>query len=329
MNKGLSDKIEEVRDYLESQGCSPEEIDRRLFNSDEYDGEEEDNDIDKFFDKITEKAEIEGIKNKIRNSLRAYIIGDALGVPFEFKTKGTFNCTDFVGGGTHGQEAGTWSEETSVMLCMLDALTRSGDIDDAVELFKENLKDWYYRGTFSVDGTFDVGKQIKDVITCDFTKWKTIYQMGNGALFYAPVAYYFLNEEFEENDFRNFCEVTHFKSECFYYGWKFGKMLIDNIQGHLKFKREFPFHNKGDVINTYSFVVFHFSISRNSMKNASLFECLCNIVNDGEDTDTNAALLGLLLGTEREVNKKDWLRIRKHEFADEIIDAFIEKIPGF
>ena len=99
MSKGLSDKIEQARDYLESQGCSPEEIDRRLFNPDEY----EDNDIDKFFDKITEKAEIEGIKNKIRNSLRAYIIGDALGVPFEFKTKGTFNCTDFVGGGTHGQ----------------------------------------------------------------------------------------------------------------------------------------------------------------------------------------------------------------------------------
>ena len=67
MSKGLSDKIEQVREYYESQGCSPEEIDRRLFNPDEY--EDEDNDIDKFFDKITEKAEIEGIKNKIRKGV--------------------------------------------------------------------------------------------------------------------------------------------------------------------------------------------------------------------------------------------------------------------
>ena len=87
------------------------------------------------------------------------------------------------------------------------------------------------------------------------------------------------------------------------------------------------YQNRGDVINTYHLVLEHFYKSK--MKDKSLFEYLCDIVNYGEDTDTNAALLGLLLGTEREVNKKEWLQIRKHELADQIINDFVERIPGF
>ena len=104
MSKGLSDKIETVRDYLESQGCSPEEIDRRLFNSDDGD------DIEELYNKIMRKAEIDCeidkidyMPNKIRNSLRAYIMGDALGVPFEFQRKGNFKCAGFTEGGIYGR----------------------------------------------------------------------------------------------------------------------------------------------------------------------------------------------------------------------------------
>lgn len=268
------------------------------------------------------------IKDKIKNSLRAYIIGDALGVPFEFQRKGSFKCAGFIGGGTHGKEAGTWSDDTSIMLCLLDALTKARSINEAVELLKENLKEWYYKGKFSVDGTFDVGRQTAASIGCEFRNGLTD-RMGNGTLFYVPVAFHFLNKEFKQEDFALFCKVTHNNLNCFYYGWKFGQLLKDSIKGEAKVELGNVYQNRGDVINTYHLVLDHFHKSKSEMKDKSLFECLCNIVNCGEDTDTNAALLGLLLGTEREVNKKDWLRIRKHELADQIINDFVERIPGF
>ncbi len=268
------------------------------------------------------------IKDKIKNSLRAYIIGDALGVPFEFQRKGSFKCTDFIGGGSHGKEAGTWSDDTSIMLCLLDALTRAEGTNEAVKLLKENLKEWYYKGKFSVDGTFDVGRQTAASIGCEFRNGLTD-RMGNGALFYAPIAYYFLNKEFKQEDFALLCKVTHNNLNCFYYGWKFGLLLKDSIKGEAKVELGSVYQNRGDVINTYHLVLDHFYKSKSEMKDKSLFECLCNIVDYGEDTDTNAALLGLLLGTEKEVNKKDWLQIREYEFADRIINDFVEKIPGF
>lgn len=53
--------------------------------------------------------------------------------------------------------------------------------------------------------------------------------------------------------------------------------------------------------------------------------CLYKIIEEGEDTDTNAAILGLLLGLLKDVDEKDWGMIRRHELADQIITEFIQK----
>lgn len=336
MSKGLSDKIETVRDYLESQGCSPEEIDRRLFNSDDGD------DIEELYNKIMRKAEIDCeidkidyMPNKIRNSLRAYIMGDALGVPFEFQRKGNFKCAGFTEGGIYGREAGTWSDDTSIMLCLLDALTKSKDIKEAIKLLKENLKEWYYEGAFTVDGTFGVGEQTAKSIECDFKNRSKTYHMGCGALFYAPLAYYFSIEDLTKDIFTKFCRVTHYHSYCFYFGWEFCEILKNRITKNWKAEEEelkstsYYYRDSGNVTQTFRHVMSYFKSYKKGDINGSLLECLCGIINHGGYTSTNAALFGLLLGTEKIVEEKDWLQIRKHEFADEIIDAFIEKIPGF
>lgn len=49
-------------------------------------------------------------------------VGDALGVPYEFRERGTFTCTGMVGGGAHRQPAGTYSDDTALMLATLDSL---------------------------------------------------------------------------------------------------------------------------------------------------------------------------------------------------------------
>ena len=53
------------------------------------------------------------MNRKLHDAILGLAIGDALGVPFEFKKRGTFLCTDMVGFGTHSQPKGTWSDDTS------------------------------------------------------------------------------------------------------------------------------------------------------------------------------------------------------------------------
>lgn len=49
-------------------------------------------------------------------------VGDALGVPYEFRPRDTFECTDMIGYGTHEQLAGTWSDDTDATAAVAGAL---------------------------------------------------------------------------------------------------------------------------------------------------------------------------------------------------------------
>lgn len=44
-------------------------------------------------------------KPTLRDCIYGLAVGDALGVPYEFRPRGTFECTDMTGYGTHGQPA--------------------------------------------------------------------------------------------------------------------------------------------------------------------------------------------------------------------------------
>lgn len=48
----------------------------------------------------------------LRDCVYGQAIGDALGVPFEFRPRDSYECSDMVGYGTHRQPAGTWSDDT-------------------------------------------------------------------------------------------------------------------------------------------------------------------------------------------------------------------------
>ena len=47
------------------------------------------------------------------------IIGDALGVPYEFCRRGSFKAETMTGYGIHNQPPGTWSDDTSLTLCLI------------------------------------------------------------------------------------------------------------------------------------------------------------------------------------------------------------------
>ena len=270
------------------------------------------------------------VKEKIRNCIRAYVIGDALGVPFEFKREGTFKCTDFIGNGTYNKPVGTWSDDTSVLLCWIDAIVSHKE--DLFTTFKTNLKRWYYSGEFTVDGLFDIGNQTMSSIVNNFEIGLSD-RMGNGALFHClPTVLYSLSEKdisdkFLTTQFPEFCKTTHYNENCFKFGTLFCLVIKNsllNLQQQLSDACIRSRVNYGDVISTYFTVLnsFNESVSTTS----SLKEDLCTMINKGNDTDTNAAFLGLLLGTKKPVELDDWLKVREHEYIDFYIDQLIEKI---
>lgn len=265
---------------------------------------------------------------KIRNSIRAYILGDALGVPFEFKKEGTFKCSSFSSGGVHRQIEGTWSDDTSVLLCLIDAFSYpSQRLMDIHKRYENNLNLWYYKGKFNAGvELFDIGNQTSESIRmrgCPRTD-----RMGNGALFYSlPLAIYFLEESPEVIRERMdlFCGYTHNNIKCFNFASKlcciFQKLLRDLPLENVEIN---DYDNKGDVINTYNLVIDNYLAQEN--KSTSLFEDLCEVINYGEDTDTNAALFGALMGMKKKVREEDWNRVRCHELIDKYIDIFINSL---
>src|SRR5262245_36160536 len=92
-------------------------------------------------------------------------IGDALGVPVEFQPRLLLRrhpVTGMQGGGSHGQPAGTWSDDTSLTLCLAESLCAAGiEFDDQARRFAG----WLFRSEWTAHGrVFDVGVTTRAAI---------------------------------------------------------------------------------------------------------------------------------------------------------------------
>lgn len=100
-----------------------------------------------------------GSEARIGGALWGGVVGDALGVPVEFRPRSEREgdpVTDLRAFGTHGQPAGTWSDDTSLTACTVESLlaTDGPDVADAARRFV----DWAHRGHWTPHGeVFDIG----------------------------------------------------------------------------------------------------------------------------------------------------------------------------
>ena len=67
--------------------------------------------------------------NVFASGIFGVIVGDAAGVPYEFKERDSFQCDDMVGWGTHLLPPGTWSDDSSMTLATMESIVRRGRID--------------------------------------------------------------------------------------------------------------------------------------------------------------------------------------------------------
>lgn len=94
---------------------------------------------------------------RYRGCLLGLAAGDALGTTVEFKAPGTFRSVeDMMGGGKFGLNAGEWTDDTSMALCLAESLIEKRDFDPADQL-RRYIR-WYREGHMSSTGKcFDIG----------------------------------------------------------------------------------------------------------------------------------------------------------------------------
>ena len=150
-------------------------------------------------------------KNRIKGSIYGFIVGDALGVPVEFCSRSTLRIEPLEGMlsyGTHDQPKGTWSDDTSLMLCLLDAI---GDELDLIDISKKMIS-WMDNSSYTANGeVFDIGFTtrnsliyLKNAIQNNLKIPRYSIdekQNGNGSLMrILPLLFYFKNSKKKEED---------------------------------------------------------------------------------------------------------------------------------
>lgn len=176
----------------------------------------------------------------IKDALFGLAVGDALGVPVEFKSRGTIRqnpVTDMTGYGTHHQPPGTWSDDSSLAFCLAEALLQDFD----VQLIAQNFVKWLYQNHWTPHGeVFDVGiatqraiHNLSTGIRPDLAGGFEEHENGNGSLMrILPLLFYIRDKEIQER-YRLTKLVSslthgHIRSviACFYY-LEFARQLVE------------------------------------------------------------------------------------------------------
>ena len=151
-------------------------------------------------------------RNKIIGGLLGLCIGDALGLPVEFKPRSALKATpvtDMIGYGTHNQPPGTWSDDSSLTFCLAESLCNGLNLQDIAAKFIK----WLYEGYWTPYGkVFDVGNttriaiaRLKEGVNPLEAGPDDEFSNSNGSLMrILPLAFYL-----EKSDIEQQFEITH------------------------------------------------------------------------------------------------------------------------
>lgn len=144
------------------------------------------------------------LSEKITSAIYGVAVGDALGNPVQFLPREDLQAnplTEMIGGGVFNKKPGTWTDDTSMTLCLLASLADRGTLD--YEDVMDNFIDWLCNSAFTPnEKTFDVGQAcFRSIITgrrgvppleCGR---KGEHENGNGSLMrIAPIVFYLYKE---------------------------------------------------------------------------------------------------------------------------------------
>ncbi|PZR28991.1 MAG: hypothetical protein DI535_04585 [Citrobacter freundii] len=104
-------------------------------------------------------------RNFAKDILLGVAVGDALGVPVEFRSREYLKnnpVTRMIGFGSHHQPPGTWSDDSSLTFCLAQMLTGKYDLKRLATYFCE----WKHNAYWSAHGSvFDIGISTSHAIS--------------------------------------------------------------------------------------------------------------------------------------------------------------------
>ena len=274
---------------------------------------------------------------KIKDGLFGFIVGDAMGVPTEFCMREKLfekPVTEMIGYGSHPVPAGSWSDDTSMTLALIDSINNCCEID--YDDIMNNFCDWVNFGKYTPgDEVFDIGRTClraisnyrrdKDINTCGLVGDN---YNGNGSLMrILPLGYYFHYKGItDDNEIREITDtvsgLTHghniSKMACFMYV-KYVLFLLNGMNKHDAYDaiKKLDYSSYGeDTINVFERILKN-DINKYKLEDISSSgyvvdtweavlwmllntnnykQAIIGCINLGNDTDTIAAICGSLAG---------------------------------
>ena len=262
--------------------------------------------------------------DRMVGSFRGLAVGDALGAPVEFKKPGTFPPVhDFRPTEHFNLEAGQWTDDTIMAICLGDALVAADGYDSWAVM--DEYDAWYSLGKNTPFGRcFDIGNQTSTAIrrytsllpvVLDGEKRGT--SAGNGAIMrLAPAAIVASHHRSTlENSDRLLAmsaRETHYSEEAEQATVIFGRMLMACYGGYSKetiLRATRGAKDRFSVVEMLKAVDENSKVTADGYIRASLeaawwaflttenFEdCVLRAVNLGDDADTVGAIAGQLAG---------------------------------
>lgn len=154
-------------------------------------------------------------------SIFGAITGDALGAPLEFQERGSLPLLEnFSIGGAHNVSKGEWTDDSSMMLCLMQSIIDNGQNFDLHDQIKNYLK-WYKKGFLCTRSScFDIGISTRNAldhyhIFNDFKPSNEEHLSGNGSIMrLAPVPLYYSDYEKALNYSVQSSMTTHQSELC-------------------------------------------------------------------------------------------------------------------
>lgn len=246
----------------------------------------------------------------VRDAVYGVAVGDALGVPVEFRERDSYCIEAMTGGGSHERPTGTFSDDTSLTLATCNSIRICRDID--VDDMRMRYRAWLFDGAYAADGdVFDVGRTTAVALECGRGQAGG-RDNGNGSLMrIVPLAFAPGVTDWQIEDVS---AITHAhevsKRACVIYVHLARRLLagdsvagaIDAVVGSRESAAPFErlVHVAGltrDEVRSTGYVVDTLEAALWCLATTSRFEdAVLTAVNLGGDTDTVGAVTGGLAG---------------------------------
>jgi len=197
--------------------------------------------------------------NKIRATLFGLAIGDALGVPVEFRSREYLKrspITGMTGFGSWNQPLGTWSDDSSLAFCLAESLTKGYNLDDIAL----NFMNWKQHGYWGAHHkVFDIGGATRFAIErlakgCSplLSGGMMEEDNGNGALMRIIPLLFYIKELTLQERYKKIKETAsithaHFRSvfSCFIYL----EFALEILNGNAK---DIAYRNMQETVNSFA-----------------------------------------------------------------------------